>query len=111
GHKAVLRAYEILAAHTSMPTAVLLPADSDPAQILQTRGADALNDALQRTEPLAAVVIDAYIDSWGQQLDFTTGQLNAMRGAPAPPGDRTRYPPDHQRPPPCHARQRPQPDR
>jgi DNA primase len=81
GRNAVLKAYEILLPHASMPAAAILPADSDPAQILQTSGAAALSNTLQHTEPLATVVIDAHLDSWAQQLRFPEGQLNAMRSA------------------------------
>jgi DNA primase catalytic core len=83
GRDGALRAYEILLAHTSMPTAAILPAGSDPAKILQNSGAAALSNALQHAWPLARIVIDAHLDGWARQLDFVEGQLNAMRSAAA----------------------------
>lgn len=83
GRNGALRAYRILLAHTPMPTAAILPAGADPAQILQTSGAAALSDAFQHTEPLARIVIDAHINKWAAQLSFPEGQLNAMRSAAA----------------------------
>ena len=59
----------------------MLPAGRDPAEILQSDGLAALSRALQETEPLARVVIDAHIDLWARQLDYVEGQLNAMRSA------------------------------
>jgi DNA primase len=82
GREASIRAYSTLLPVTGRTTAVILPANSDPAGILQTHGAVALSSALQRqTEPLAKVVIDAHLDSWASQLDHAEGQLHAMRSS------------------------------
>ena len=84
GREAAVKAYGILLAVTSKLTAVTLPAGRDPAEILQADGPAALLDVLHnRTEPLAAVVIDAHLDSWAPQLDHAEGQLHAMRSAAA----------------------------
>jgi DNA primase len=82
GREAALKAYAILIAVTSKTTAVILPDDRDPAEILQADGPAALRDVLQnRAEPLAAVVIDAHLDGWAHRLDHPEGQLHAMRSA------------------------------
>ena len=82
GREAALKAYAILLAVTSKTTAVRLPDDRDPAEILQADGPAALRDVLQnRAEPLAAVVIDAHLDGWAHRLDHPEGQFHAMRSA------------------------------
>jgi DNA primase len=82
GREAAIKAYSVLLAVTSKTTAVMLPAGRDPAEIFQADGHAVLRDVLQnRTEPLAAVVIDAHLDSWASQLDHPEGQLHAMRSA------------------------------
>jgi DNA primase len=82
GREAALKAYATLLAVTSKTTAVLLPDDRDPAEILQADGPAALRDVLHnRAEPLAAVVIDAHLDGWAHRLDHPEGQLHAMRSA------------------------------
>jgi len=53
GHDGIVKAYEILLAHTGKLSAAILPAGRDPADILQTDGPAALCDALRHTEPLA----------------------------------------------------------
>jgi len=84
GREAAIKAYGILLPVTDKTTAVLLPADLDPAGILQADGPTALSSVLQhRTEPLARVVIDAHLDSWASQLGHPEGRLNAMRSAAA----------------------------
>ncbi len=81
GRNAAIKAHGVLLAVTRNTTAVNLPTGRDPAEILQTDGPAALSSALQETEPLARVVIDAHIDFWARQLDHVEGQLNAMRSA------------------------------
>jgi DNA primase catalytic core len=84
GRQAAVKAYGLMLAVTSKLTAVILPAGRDPADILQADGPAALRNVLQsRIEPLATVVIDAHLDSWGPQLDHAEGQLNAMRSSAA----------------------------
>ena len=79
GHDGIVKAYEILLAHTGKLSAAILPSGQDPAGILQTDGPTALCDALRHTESLAQVVIDTYLDRWGRQLEHAEGQLRAMR--------------------------------
>jgi DNA primase len=82
GREAAVKAYAVLLTVTSKTTAVTLPAGRDPAEILQADGPAALRDVLQnRAEPLAAVVIDAHLDSWADRLDHAEGQLHATRSA------------------------------
>ena len=82
GREAAVKAYAVLLTVTSKTTAVTLPPGRDPAEILQADGPAALRDVLQnRAEPLAAVVIDAHLDSWADRLDHAEGQLHAMRSA------------------------------
>jgi DNA primase len=82
GREAAVKAYAVLLTVTTKTTAVTLPPGRDPAEILQADGPAALRDVLQnRAEPLAAVVIDAHLDSWASRLDHAEGQLHAMRSA------------------------------
>jgi DNA primase len=82
GREAAVKAYAVLLTVTGKTTAVTLPPGRDPAEILQADGPAALRGVLQeRTEPLAAVVIDAHLDSWGRRLDHAEGQRQAMRSA------------------------------
>ena len=83
GQQAAIKAHEILLPHTRIANAAILPPGRDPAEILQSDGPAALRAALQHTEPLAKVVIDAHINRWTGQLDYAEGQLNAMRSAAA----------------------------
>jgi DNA primase len=81
GYQGIVKAHELLLAHTRKATAVVLPTGRDPAEILQHEGPLALCGTLQRPEPLARVVIDAHIDRWGRKLDHAEGRLGAMRSA------------------------------
>jgi DNA primase len=82
GRQAAVKAYTVLLTVTSKTTAVTLPPGRDPAEILQVDGPTALRDVLQnRAQPLAAVVIDAHLDSWASRLDHAEGQFHAMRSA------------------------------
>lgn len=79
GYQGIMKAHELLLAHTRKTTAVILADGRDPAEILQPEGPLALCGALQHAEPLARVVIDAHIDRWGRRLDHAEGRLGAMR--------------------------------
>src|ERR1019366_9931404 len=81
GRDAAIKAHGVLLTVTRTASAVVLPDGRDPAELFQTDGPAALSIALQGTEPLARVVIDAHIDRWAPQLDHVEGQLNAMRSA------------------------------
>lgn len=81
GRAGTVKAYQVLLPHTSKTLATILPVGHDPAEILQTRGPAALAAILDRSEPLARIVIDAHLDQWAGQLDHAEGQLAAMRSA------------------------------
>jgi hypothetical protein len=66
-----------------MPAAAVFPGDTDPAAFFQAHGADALSAILQRAEPLAKVVINAFLDDGPWQLQHPGEQLTAMRSAAA----------------------------
>jgi len=84
GREAAIRAYSILLSVTTMPSAVILPHGRDPAEILQADGPATLSSLLQhQSEPLARIVIDAHLDSWGPRLDEPEGPLRAIRSAAA----------------------------
>ena len=71
GRDAAIRAHDILSAVTTNTSAVILPANRDPAEILQTDGAAALAAILSHARSLATVVIDAHLDSWAQSRSFS----------------------------------------
>jgi DNA primase len=83
GHRAIVRAYDLLLPHTLRSSAAAFPAGRDPAEVLQSDGPAALRELFERSEPLARVAIDAHIDRWGRQLDHLEGRLAAMRSAAA----------------------------
>jgi DNA primase len=83
GRKAAVRAFHILRAVSYRLQSVALPG-KDPAEILETQGADTLQSILYgRVLPLSAVVIDAYIHPWEARLRDTEGPLLAMRNVAA----------------------------
>jgi DNA primase len=84
GNKAAIRAHATLSPVISGVTAVILPADADPASILEHHGQQALADVLAKsTRPLADLVVDARLDQWahGRELVFAELQLGALRAA------------------------------
>ena len=81
GRKAAVRAYGILRSISDRLQSVTL-SGKDPAEILETEGAAALQAILQdRVRPLSAVVIDAHLDPWESRLRDPEGPLLAMRSA------------------------------
>jgi DNA primase len=79
GRKAAVRAYGILRPISDRLQSVTL-AGKDPAEILETEGAAALQAILQdRVRPLSAVVIDAHLGLWERRLCDPAGPLLAMR--------------------------------
>jgi DNA primase len=79
GRKAAVRAYGILRAISDRLQTVTL-SGKDPAEILETEGAAALQAILQdRVRPLSAVVIDAHLGPWERRLRDPAGPLLAMR--------------------------------
>lgn len=82
GRQAAIKAHPILLPAVAMPGAVILPANSDPASILQSDGPAALRELLHRqVRPLAEIVIDAQLDTWAERLDHPEGRLAALRAA------------------------------
>jgi DNA primase len=82
GHRAAVSAYPLLSPLTDHAMAAVLPAGTDPAQILRDHGPTTLTDMLtSRTRPLADLVIDAEVDQWSQWLQYATGQINALHAA------------------------------
>jgi DNA primase len=79
GRKAAVRAYGILRAISDRLQTVTL-SGKDPAEVLETEGAAALQTILQdRVRPLSAVVIDAHLGPWESRLRDPAGPLLAMR--------------------------------
>jgi DNA primase len=79
GHKAAIRAYGILRPIGDRLQSVTL-SGKDPAEILETEGAAALQTILQdRVRPLSAIVIDAHLGPWERRLRDPAGPLLAMR--------------------------------
>ena len=68
--------------------AVVLPTGRDPAEILQADSPAALIAALHDgAQPLASLVIDARLDSWGRSIEVPAGHapiliLNGCAGSP-----------------------------
>lgn len=66
GHTATVRAAHLL---TGTPAVqVLLPAGSDPAELLATSGARGLRRALSHTRPLAGAAVEDHLDRWAVHL-------------------------------------------
>jgi DNA primase len=83
GCKAAVRAYGILRPISDRLQSVTL-SGKDPAGILETDGAAALQAILQdRVRPLSAVVIDAHLEPWDRRLRDPEGPLLAMRSTAA----------------------------
>ena len=79
GRNAAVRAYGILRAISDRLQTVTL-SGKDPAEVLETEGAAALQTILQdRVRPLSAVVIDAHLGPWESRLRDPAGPLLAMR--------------------------------
>jgi DNA primase len=84
GRHGAIKAYDLLHSVTTKAVAVVLPDGRDPADILKSDGPAALTAALhERAQPLATLVVDAWLDQWGRRLDDIGGQLCAMRDAAA----------------------------
>jgi DNA primase len=82
GRKAAVAVYHLLRRHTGQVTAVILPCDQDPAEILSKHGGDALVRTLTDSAcPLAGLVVDAEVDRWKRWLSYAEGQINALRAA------------------------------
>ncbi len=80
GLRAAVRTCRLLAALTEDPSAVVLPAGQDPAQLLRDHGPGALTAALADcARPLADLVINAEVARWDRWLQHPEGQLHALR--------------------------------
>ena len=79
GHKAAVRAYDILRTVSGRLQSAVL-SGKDPAEILQTEGPAALQMVLRdQVQPLSSVVIDAHLAPWERRLQDPEGPLLAMR--------------------------------
>ncbi|WP_166503791.1 MobF family relaxase [Modestobacter italicus] len=63
------------------PHHLAVPTGKDPAELLETAGADALLGALADSPSLARKLIDARIDVYAERLDTAEGQVLATRRA------------------------------
>ncbi|HEY5152053.1 MAG TPA: toprim domain-containing protein, partial [Mycobacterium sp.] len=63
--------------------AITLSEGKDPAELLATRGPDALAAALRRRHPLADLVVDETCRRWTAGNDFVEHRLHALREAAA----------------------------
>jgi DNA primase len=85
GRTAAVRAFEPLRAVGAWPHALDLPADQDPAVLLQQHGPAGVHAALRAAAalPLADLVIDERLDRYADQLHWAEGQIAAGRAAAA----------------------------
>ncbi len=72
GHQAAARAYWQLTARGDNPRHLIMGDGSDPAQLLETGGRDAVRDALAKTQTLATSLIDARLAGIISALDTAT---------------------------------------
>ena len=80
GNTAAVRAYELLAPHTTRLLRADLTGAADPAEHLQRHGPAALHAALtEHTRPLVDDVIDARIRRWQPHLQWVEGRVGAAR--------------------------------
>jgi len=63
------------------PRHLAVPSGKDPAELLETAGADALRRALADSPNLASALIEARIDTYADQLGTAEGQVYATRRA------------------------------
>ena len=82
GRAAAVRAYHELVPFTEQMAAMILPANTDPAQILAESGPATLAAMLAtRIRPLSDLVINAEAARWSRWLRFPEGQVHALRAA------------------------------
>ena len=58
-----------------------MPAGQDPAGLVQQQGPAALQLAMNRTQPLADLVVDERLDRWADRLHWVEGRVGAARDA------------------------------
>jgi DNA primase len=81
GHTAAHRAFWQLAARGEDPRQLLLPPGTDPAELFQTHGPQALRAALDDAPPLADRIIADRTAPYTDQLDTIEGRIHALRQA------------------------------
>lgn len=81
GHQAAHRAFWQLTARGDNPRQLVIADGKDPAELLQTRGADALRAGLESAVSLADSVIAARTAPWADRLDTVEGRVFATRAA------------------------------
>lgn len=79
GRKAAARAYDLLAARTTLTRGVQLPDGHDPADTLGQHGAPALGRALDEAVPLVDVVIEQRITERLRHGDHVEARVAALR--------------------------------
>jgi DNA primase len=81
GHIAAHRAFWQLAARGEDPRQLLLPPGTDPAELFQTHGPQALRVALDGAPPLAERIIADRTALYTDQLDTIEGRIHTLRQA------------------------------
>ncbi|MCZ2849808.1 MobF family relaxase [Modestobacter sp. VKM Ac-2978] len=81
GQLAADRIFWRLTERGSDPRRLTVPSGKDPAELLETAGADVLRRALADSPSLASALIDARIDAYAERLDTVEGQVLATRRA------------------------------
>ncbi len=79
GRQAAVRAFWRLSAQGGNPRHLVLPDGTDPADLLQTSGPEALTRALADTPSLARSLIDARLATWSDQLHTAEGLVLSVR--------------------------------
>ena len=81
GQRAAARAYWQLTARGGSPRQLVLPDGTDPAELLQTAGPQALQLALTNPPTLARSLIKARVADWADRLHTAEGLVLAVRSA------------------------------
>lgn len=81
GQRAAVRAYWQLTARGGNPRQLVMPAGTDPAELLQTAGPQALQLALTDPPTLARYLIGARVADWVDRLHTAEGLVFAVRAA------------------------------
>lgn len=83
GRQAAIRTYPLLRTAGIWPYAAVLPDGHDPASLAQHQGPAALGDLLDNSTdtPLVDLVVDQYLNRWGDKFRWVEGQLGAARAA------------------------------
>jgi DNA primase catalytic core len=81
GQQAAIRAYWQLTARGGDPRHLVMANGTDPAELLQTAGPQALRQALEDPPTLARTMIDARVADWADRLHTAEGLVLAVRSA------------------------------